>query len=1285
MPPRPASRGWWWAALALTAAKLWLVAGQRIFAIGPAFHDDLLFVRLASHLVDGNWLGPYNQFTLAKGPMYSFFIALAFQLSVPLLLAQQVLYAAACGVMVRSLRPWLRTGGALFALYAVLLWNPMSFEAENLGRVMRQHVYTPLALLCVAGLVTWFARRREGAWRQAQPAAWAGLAFGCFWLTREESVWLAPGVALLLAAPALAVRREWRERGRALLAGGGAFLFAAALPILAVCTLNYRHYGWFGTVEFRAREFNAAYGALTRPLVGPEISQVPVTRQMREALYDVSPAFARLRPHLEGEVGDSWLERVTIPASERQIRGGWFVWALRDAAWKAGEAPDAATAMRFYQRLADEVNAACNDGRLPARPPRSGFLPPLRVDDARPLFAGALEYSTFFLLFRDFTAYAPESVGDYADLKPFRDFVGTRLSPAPRSPELPTPEQDRRNARKVDALERIGSGTAIALAWLGPLLLLVGVGRGIESVADRRLSFALGFAAALLAACGAYLAINVLVQVTSFYNMSPAALAPAYPLYLLALAGIVIDATTAWRTQARAGVPIVANPVPAPVAARPVWLVATSAALVVFGARLAEIHFFASDVPFNDQWVIEAEQILVPWLNGTLGVGDFFRPHFEHLPVWTRLLAWLQVAVTGRWDPLVQMTCNAAFHAFFAWLAVRWAWQVLRSLPAVAVTVLLVLAGGLPHAWENIAWGFQSQFPLALVLLFLHVQGSCTAVPGSRRWWWAQVAGVAGWFTIASFWLAPFALLLSWFWTGPRGRRELLAPALLAAGGAALLLLVHRAGGDSFFQAGRAPADTLHAWFHLLGWPAILPGTLAVVQLPWMLHALRLRGQAATAPADRMIFVLGAFNVMQAAALAFGRTGDNNDFVSRYGDLLFLGVLAGALAWCRLVPRGGWQRTLLLGGLVPWTALVLAGLVRNSTEGHAHYFHLNAEAWSNVRRSAVQSYLATGDHAPLEDVTARGVLYHDPKLVARVLDQAGFRELLPAGVNPGSPPTLSGRMVRSLQARWAWLLALGGLVLAGGMAWQARRRRGVDPLAPLPCAEDPWRWRAAALAGGAALAATLASSNTFAIDPAVRWQRLLGGTDAIAGLKFRFTTAAPFGPERLQGAAFINPEALRNHFYGTAPEGVGLTCTVVSSPFVLTKPWLIVPYAGYPVGNGNGLRIRIVDAQENRIGEEIGCHGPNIEGVAFWAADVRSHIGQRAQLVLYDGRTDTEAWVAASPPIPADSPVLAETLARGLKREAHVAMRISIGAIGLVAGFCGLVGWWDQRRRRLHK
>lgn len=1280
MPPPPINRGWLWAALVLTAIKLWLTGSQSILGIGPAVHDDQLFVKLAGHIINGEWLGPYDQYTLAKGPLFSVFIAAAFWLGVPLLLAQQVCYAVASAALTRALAPWLRTGPAQFSVYALLLWNPMSYDAGVLSRLMRQNIYAPLALLVIAGLVQLYARRRESWRRQAGPAALAGVALGCFWLTREESVWLLPAVGLLLFGLAAALGRELVTRWRALAASLALLAAGALLPILVICSLNLRHYGWFGTVEFQSSAFKAAYGALSRLQVGPELPQVPVTRQMREKAYELSPAFARLRPYFETFVTDNWSEKTLFPAAERQIRGGWFIWAFRDAVVAAGIATDAGSVLRYYQQVADEVNAACAAGRVAALPPRHGFVPRLSADLTQPLIDGALEYTAYFIGFKGFSAYTPDSQGDYAELKPFRDYVGTRLSPAPRSPFPLLPAQSPLDDRKLDGLNAMGRGVGGLLAWLGPLVLLIGVVRGLESLADRRVSFPLWLAAALLAACAAYLTVNVLVHVTSFANLGPAAMAAAYPLYLVALVAIVIDALQAWR-QAPAAAPA-AGPATAPLApSRWLWLGPAGVTLLVFAARLREIHFFAGDVPYNDQWIIEGEQLLGPWLNGTLRPWTFFIPHFEHLPVWTRLLAWLEVVITGRWDPLVQMTVNAGLHATFIWCAARWVWRTLSLRAAGFVTLMLILGGALPHAWENIAWGFQSQFPLALIFLFWHVHGTWTHPSGSRAWWLAQAAGVAGLFTLASAWLAPLAVVAAHLWLGGRDQRGWVVPLAIALLGVGLLAFIHfRAGGShTFAQNSISPMAFFHSAVHLLGWPGgLLPGALVIVQLPWLLHALRLRGQAGAVPFDRIVFTLGLWNCGQALALAFVRAGDTSDYVSRYGDLLFIGVFASALALTRLTRMTGRARTFSLAATVVWGGVVSSGLFFHSTEGHARYFHQTSGHQNQLRRDAVQAYLKNGDKHLMETHETRWALTQSTGVMTALLDQPAFRALLPASLHPANPPDLAGRLARALQARWAGLLLLGALLLAGGFGWAVwRGAAGSLPL--LEARPDPWPGRIALAIGLVSTAGLFAWANPLTFSAAHRWQQRLGGGQAMTGLTFEFATDSPYGPERLQGAAPLSPFPLRNLFFGTAPDGPEQTGTVLSSPFVLSQPWLVVPYSGYPVGHGNGVRLRLLDAQDRTVGVEIGCPGPNLDGIAYWPIEVSQHVGQRARLVLYDGRTDTEAWVAVAPPIPTDDPELASRLARQLLNERHVGLHTALGIIGLAAFLGAGLAWWNRR------
>jgi SAM-dependent methyltransferase len=237
-----------------------------------------------------------------------------------------------------------------------------------------------LILLALAGTIGLSLRetastRWKGAW-----AMLAGGVMGTIWMTREESVWAFPMLLLPLAYAG----------GRSLSTGGSlgrlSWLVApaalAGLLVGIVSCQNYRVYGFWGIVEFRDEAFIAAYSALSRVEPHDLDRKIPITREARERIYSVSPAFASLRHEMEEGVGAMFM-RVTEGATdieavrEREIGGGWMIFALRDAVGLTAQAPNAGSAREFYRRLAHEVNAACDDGRLPAcLPPRNTLRPP---------------------------------------------------------------------------------------------------------------------------------------------------------------------------------------------------------------------------------------------------------------------------------------------------------------------------------------------------------------------------------------------------------------------------------------------------------------------------------------------------------------------------------------------------------------------------------------------------------------------------------------------------------------------------------------------------------------------------------------------------------------------------------------------------------------------------------------------------------------------------------------------------------------------------------------------
>ena len=541
-------RNWWWFTGILVAGyKLSLLRSQHIYAISNAHHDEGLFMKLASHVVRGDWLGPYDQLTLSKGPAYPLFIATNFWAGLPLALTQQLLYVAGCAAIIWAIKPLLQANRARLLAFSFLVFNPLTYEGETMTRILRQHLTVPLALFMVAGVMA-ICLRRDAArsWRGFWAAA-VGLCLGVFQLTREEGVWILP-LFVLAGGALLAV--SWKQgKAKRLEVGVMAVLVAlfAAMPGWWISAQNKEHYGWSGQVDFKDQAFADAVGALSRVKIGPDWAFVQSNPEARAAIYPHSPAFDELRPHLEsGPIADKWMEREKHPNDARFYMNGWFNWALRDAIAAAGYATDPQTFLDYCARVAEEVNAACDDGRLEAVGPRSGFLPRWHPDYAKGMRAEWKRYLGEVMSLERFETIVPGSTGSDDEIRPFVDLSYDNLSPAPRATYFHKPDQIELNRLKIDRLRFWGDalrGKFEVLFWAAFVLLIA---RIVEASIRRTWTWAPWLAVAVLAAAGAELLINFLVHTMAFENLHPAAFAPAYPLLQVVVILVFTDVAKTW-------------------------------------------------------------------------------------------------------------------------------------------------------------------------------------------------------------------------------------------------------------------------------------------------------------------------------------------------------------------------------------------------------------------------------------------------------------------------------------------------------------------------------------------------------------------------------------------------------------------------------------------------------------------------------------------------------------------------------------------------------------------
>jgi len=369
--------------LGLTVFRLWMTSVQRLWVMGGP-HDDLLFLNAAESIRHFKWLGPYNETTLIKGPGYPLFLAFVMTVHLPVLFAQQLYYAATCVVFVVAVRPRMRSPWLLGLVYGFLLMNPVMAGTGN-WMVLREGIYSGQCVLVVATLLGLLLRVDQGGRLRLLWAIAAGYALSAVVITREEGTWLAPAAAILLGWTAW---KLWRVRRSGGATGRFTWLWIPALPavmtlatILLVSTINFVVYHSFCVVEVKEPNFVAAIAAMQR-VESPHFHRwVPVSRETREELYAVSPAFARLKSFLEGSNGTAWAA-FGDPYKELhgtgEIGGAWWIWAVRQGVASLGLYHHAADARAYYREVAAEINAAIGRGELKAAPLHNTLAPPWR-------------------------------------------------------------------------------------------------------------------------------------------------------------------------------------------------------------------------------------------------------------------------------------------------------------------------------------------------------------------------------------------------------------------------------------------------------------------------------------------------------------------------------------------------------------------------------------------------------------------------------------------------------------------------------------------------------------------------------------------------------------------------------------------------------------------------------------------------------------------------------------------------------------------------------------------
>ncbi|MEG0912611.1 MAG: hypothetical protein RSD19_04505 [Oscillospiraceae bacterium] len=355
-----------WAAVAFCILLKLVLSSFQLIQIFPenAPIDDELMLNAAKSIRNGNWLGEYNWLTISKHMFFSVWLCFLNILHIPYVIGGQLLYCACCAVMTCALSPIFHKRIQSFIIFFVLWFSPYSFASFTL-RVYRDNIFPSLCLLFFAGMLGLCLRANRGLKRSVPFAAAAGFGLGLALITREDGIWLLP---FAVCASAFYILFFICKKSDAKQKLCGLYSIVCSLLICISCVgiysfMNYLYYGRFCVSDFTSPEFSAVISAFKRADTDVPHKRILICSDTHKKIYSAVPDAAKLGELLEtpkymNGYGDIELGEYT---------SGGFCWALRRAAYDSGFAPDAQSAKLFYEKLASDINAACDSGQIESR------------------------------------------------------------------------------------------------------------------------------------------------------------------------------------------------------------------------------------------------------------------------------------------------------------------------------------------------------------------------------------------------------------------------------------------------------------------------------------------------------------------------------------------------------------------------------------------------------------------------------------------------------------------------------------------------------------------------------------------------------------------------------------------------------------------------------------------------------------------------------------------------------------------------------------------------------
>ncbi len=345
-----------------------------IYARDPSGADEYLMMSQAEHLVDGDYLGPYNYLTLVKGIGFPLFLAFSFKIGIPLLALYNFFYITVCLVAMVPIRRMIKRRPLQLLAFLMLLFCPATLD-WNVQLIYRNMLIIPQSVLLVSALMMMYYHANDNWKKLLLWSLVASFSWVFMWHTREDSIWSVPLLIIAWLVIMIVLLKNKKQLVIKKVCNKQVFfrLCIISLPFILlflsnqiISFINYRHYGVYTTNQLNNSNYTKAVMAMMRVKPVEEVDRVEITRDTLLRLYEVSPSLNTLKDIIEDDYEN---KRGLVMAGDDngEINEDLITWELTGAASAKDYYKDAQTAEKFWGDVYSEVLEAINDGRLDER------------------------------------------------------------------------------------------------------------------------------------------------------------------------------------------------------------------------------------------------------------------------------------------------------------------------------------------------------------------------------------------------------------------------------------------------------------------------------------------------------------------------------------------------------------------------------------------------------------------------------------------------------------------------------------------------------------------------------------------------------------------------------------------------------------------------------------------------------------------------------------------------------------------------------------------------------